>query len=117
VAVGGEPSATAATPLAERVFVYVDCVPSCRYEPLADMVHAATAELNRRAGAAGDFRLVGNDHELAYGRWKGLVASMVRAVELRPGHYVLQGAAGDVAQAVADALRDTVIASGGVVVQ
>ncbi len=113
-AAGGDSSAT---PPAERVFLYIDCTPSCRHESLADMVHAATAELNRRAGAAGDFRLVLNDHELAYGRWKGLIANMVRAVELRPGHYVLQGAAGDVAQAVVDALRDTVIASGGVVVQ
>jgi hypothetical protein len=97
---------------ADGLFVYLGCSPSGPHEDLWELVTEIIANLNKRAGEYGDFRLVPNDHDLAYGRWKGLVAKMVRAVGLAGHHTLKGGAIGDVAPIVVETLR----AQGGVIV-
>lgn len=111
------PTVTPAVPPAGCIHVYVNCTPRVKFESLWTLVNDITAELNKRAGEAGDFRLVSQSHDLAYGRWKGLAANMVRSIEIADGHYVLDGASGEVAMIVVETLAAIVQERDGLFVQ
>jgi hypothetical protein len=101
----------------QRIYFYVNCRPSCPFESFWPVVNDMVQEMNRVAGDALDFRLVPNDHQFAYGRWKAAMAAALRVAPLSRGHYVLDGAHGEIGITVAEAMRGIIAERDGVFVQ
>lgn len=95
--------------------LFINCTPRFAHESTHEMINAITAELNARSGPVGDYRLVANSHDLAYGRWKGLTANMVRALELEDQFYTVDSSS-DIGSVVAETLQAIVESRGGLVV-
>jgi len=126
VVVAPIPTPTTATPVdpvtvspaTEKFYFYVDCVPSCTYESFWPVVNKLTTLLTEQSGAP-DFRAADPKGPLGYGAWKGVLAAFVReaAKDFKPGHHVLDGATGEVAQVVVEVMRDIVHRAGGVFIR
>ena len=106
---------TATGPEAERLEVYVDCIPSVPYESMHDLVQTMNRTICDTIGkdAEGvpcvDIRCAGNNTALAFGKWKGVLYGYVLRLAkdggLPRGTYVLDTRGSDLAEVVADALR------------
>lgn len=80
-------------PTATAIHLFVDTVieRGARPTPLEDYYLPKVRELEEQHGAA-DIRCASNDTPLAYGKWKGALASYVRSVPPPPGLYFARSA-------------------------
>lgn len=93
---------------------FVDCAPDAEHENFWELVDHLSAKLTEQSGLP-DFRMA-TEGDLAFGRWKGFYAAMLRATKIEPGNYTLPHAYGEVAQVVIEVMRDVVRKSGGMFV-
>lgn len=94
---------------------YVDsAVEGVEIESFWPIVDALVDVMNEQCGDT-DFRR--SKHELFdFGKWKGLLATMIRQTPIQPGNYQLLHAQGDIALVVVETMRDIVRKSGGLFV-
>ncbi len=103
----------------EQVFIYVDALPSVASESLWPLVNSIVETLSKKHGAD-DIRCAPNkDSSLAFGGWKGILAHALRLAypKIPAGHHVLDGAASETGQVVAETMRDLCHKHGGVFVR
>jgi hypothetical protein len=115
-----EPQA-ASGPLAPAVVVYVDCLPNAAAQPLAPYIGKIAAQIEKTFDAV-DIRCApkkqkdGAENPLAFGGWKGVLASAIKAEPPAPGIYVILGTAGsEIAQVAVEALESVCTAPGSFV--
>jgi hypothetical protein len=78
----------------KKLRVFVDAVPNGgAAEPLAPYVARHVDAIQAEIGVP-DLRLGGHDSPLAFGRWKGVLASAIRGAPPTPGDYVALGVMG-----------------------
>lgn len=94
---------------------YVDAsVEGIEVESFWPLVDRLVEIMNEQCGDT-DFRR--SKHELFdFGKWKGVLASMIRQTPIEPGNYQLLHAQGDIALVVVETMRDIVRKSGGLFV-
>ena len=95
-----------AAPVERGVSLYVDMVFEKGPQPtlLEDWYLDIVRTLQEKAGLT-DLRYAPNDHDLAYGRWRGALSAVVIANPLPPGEYLFRGVGeSDVKQVVLEAL-------------
>lgn len=81
------PVAPAAAAVATGVQLYVNAVPNGPFIDLAGYVAEAALALQEQFGVV-DIRAAGNDSPLAYFRWRGMLAQVVKEDPPPPGSYV-----------------------------
>jgi hypothetical protein len=104
------------TEAADVLEVYVDCIPSKPYEslhPMIDQINKTMCETvgkDAEGNAAVDIRCAGKNTALAFGQWKGVlhgyVLKLAKEGGLPRGVYVLDTRGSELAEVVADALRN-----------
>ncbi len=97
--------------------LYIDCIPSCKYESFWPYVTKVTDALVAQYGA--DYKTPLDDKApTAYGKWKAFLSAGLRHVvaTMPPGNYLLDGAT-EIGGVVIDAMRDIVTKSGGLLVR
>jgi hypothetical protein len=87
----------------QRIRVYVDCYPEVPAKSLDRWADDLAAKLAENCGAA-DIRCAPEKSPLAFGKWKGALAALVRESELEPGVYVIDSRT-EFAAVVAEAIR------------
>lgn len=94
---------------------YVDAsVEGVGVESFWPLVDRLVEIMNEQCGDT-DFRR--SKHELFdFGKWKGILATMIRQTPIEPGNYQLLHAQGDIALVVVETMRDIVRKSGGMFV-
>jgi len=100
--------------------LFVDCVPSCKYESFWPYVDRITKAMAKEYGGV-DYRAADNDKPTAFGKYKGFLAhglrTLAQAGEIPAGNYVLDGARTETGGVVVEAMRDIVAQSGGLLVR
>ncbi len=95
--------------------LFVDCIPSCQAESFWTIIHKVTANMAEYY-KCDDYR--SSDHkDLSFGKGKGILSAMIKAIPIPPGNYTLDGATTETAQIVAEAMREVCAKSGGLFVR
>jgi len=90
-----------------QTVVYVNAVPSCKSESLWPKVYELLHALGAKTGSpADDPRLADPESKMGYGRWKATLAAYMVEAGIPPGHWTLDNAYGDLAQAAVEAYRE-----------
>jgi hypothetical protein len=111
------------SPEATAINLYVDCIPSCKFESFWPFVNQVTSKMAEIYGAevalfgGKDYRVVDDKSPLAYGKGKGFLAAGLRAMAIPPGNYVLDNSMTETGAVVVEAMREVVAASGGLLVR
>jgi hypothetical protein len=87
----------------DGIRVFVDCYPEVPAKSLDRWADELAAKLAENCGAA-DIRCAPEKSPLAFGKWKGALAALVRESELEPGVYVIDSRT-EFASVVAEAIR------------
>jgi hypothetical protein len=110
VAPPAETPAAAATPEKKTprvgVTLYVDClVEGAEVESLDAYVAERVAEAHGYDDKCIDIRAASSESPLGYGKWKGVLAALVRATPPAAGAYTLHVEGSEVRQVIAEALK------------
>lgn len=100
--------------------IFVDCVPNVDHASLNDYADRILGALTAKycpPGSTQDIRCAPADGPLGFGRWKGAVHELVRSVPPPDGTYVLDARGNEVAEIVADAMRQVCAEKGGLYVR
>ena len=84
--------------------LFINCIPSGSYEQLDNYVNEAAKELSAQYKMDDVRFATDSDHPLAFGRWKGALASLVRAKLPVDGSYVAFTMGSELVQCVAEAI-------------
>jgi len=105
----------------KQINLYVDCIPSCRYESFWPYVTKVTDAITAKYGGV-DYRAPeDNNGPTGFGKWKGFLTAGLRALasvgEIPPGNYLLDNAMTETGGVVVEAMREVIAASGGLLVR
>ncbi len=101
--------------VSSAINLFVDCVPSCQAESFWTIIQKVTTNMNEFY-KCDDYR--SSDHkDLSFGKGKGILSAMIKAIPIPPGNYTLDGATTETAQIVAEAMREVCAKSGGLFVR
>jgi hypothetical protein len=102
---------------AKAINLYVDCIPSCKFESFWPFVNALTGRMAQMYGGD-DYRTA---KDLDFSKWKGVLAAALRSAydknQIPPGNYLLDNTMNDTAAVVIEAMREIVGQSGGLMVR
>lgn len=101
---------------AQAINLYVDCIPSIAFESFWPIINAATDKIARDFGSK-DYRISESRQDLEFGRWKGVLAALIREMNIPGGNYVLDNTMNDTCAVVIEAMREVVARSGGIMVR
>ncbi len=94
---------------------FVDCVAmGAAYERFEPHVAELNVGLSKECGAV-DVRCAPNDGPLGFGRWKGVIAAALREKvlpNLAPGNYVYDARGSELAEVVAEELKNVCLSKG-----
>ncbi len=83
--------------------LFVNSVPKGSFMDLSDYVHEAVEQMCTQFNVA-DIRVAPDDSPIAYARWRGVLAGMVRAEPPEPGVYVAWTKGSEFTEVVVEAL-------------
>ncbi len=101
------------TPDTGAINLFVDCIPSTRYESFWPYVSKVTSDMTKHFGGD-DYRLC---KDTDYGKWKGYLALGLRKLEIPAGNYLLDNSMNETAGVVIEVMREIVAMSGGILVK
>lgn len=84
--------------------VFVDAIPSCAYESLDEYVDGLSDTICKKLQLV-DLRCAPDGSPAAFGKWKGILAAMVREQPPAAGCYVIDTRYSEIHQVVADSVR------------
>jgi len=96
--------ATKAPVAATGIRLFINCVPSEKYEPLDGYMRQLTKSMEEKFSVADVRAAPDANHPLAYARWKGVLAALVRNELPSAGDYAVFTEGNEIAQVVAEAL-------------
>jgi hypothetical protein len=98
----------------EALAIYVDCAPTTAAKSLVEYVNGLVAQIRVKFDVL-DVRLAPNaEHPLAYAKWKGILAAMIRETPPAPGVYVAIGVERNDALAEAVTVLDAHVVARGI---
>lgn len=113
------PGAAASTPETEntataedKIYFYVDCIPSVPYESFWPIVNRITEAMAKKFGGD-DYRTTDQNGPLGFGRWKGVLAAALREMNIPGGRYVFDNSMSETGAVVVETMRDIVTRRGG----
>jgi hypothetical protein len=100
------------------ITLYVDCGPEFGEQPksLWPFIDSLTARMAQEYGGD-DYRTCDPNGKLGFGKWRGVLAFLIRNSEIPPGSYSLRGAQTETGGIVVEAMREVCRKSGGTVVR
>jgi hypothetical protein len=106
---------------APAINLFVDCIPSVKYESFWPFVEKVTKSLADLYGG-NDYRTPADDKgPTGFGKWKGYVAfglkTLYQAGEIPGGNYLLDNSMTETGGVVVEAMREIVAQSGGMMVR
>lgn len=119
----GDSTSPVEAPSDGQFFFYVDCIPSVPFKSFWPVVHDAMDYLAAKLSeeekkTVPDARLGDPNGKAGFGKWKPLISTYLKMNETpTSGHWVLDGAQGELAQEVVAAMREICDRNGGVFIR